>query len=136
VPGGFSLGISLTFNSSRLNQLQDGPDSNQLLLRGGHPVIFQDKSLQCSDCEALFIFSGVDQEYFKSKGYNNDPKRCPACRQARQTGNKSERSYAPKRELYPITCSQCGRDAKVPFEPRSGAPVYCSDCYSKVRVNR
>lgn len=97
---------------------------------------FQDKSLQCSDCGALFNFSAVDQEYFKSRGYNNDPKRCTPCRQARQTGNRSSNSYAPKRELHSITCSQCGKDATVPFEPRNGSPVYCSDCYSKVRVNR
>jgi CxxC-x17-CxxC domain-containing protein len=24
----------------------------------------------------------------------------------------------------------------VPFEPRQGRPVYCSDCYRKVRISR
>jgi CxxC-x17-CxxC domain-containing protein len=23
----------------------------------------------------------------------------------------------------------------VPFEPREGRPVYCSDCYRKIRLN-
>jgi CxxC-x17-CxxC domain-containing protein len=24
----------------------------------------------------------------------------------------------------------------VPFEPREGRPVYCSDCYRKVKLSR
>ena len=48
---------------------------------------FQDKSIQCSDCGATFTFSAEEQEFFQSKGYTNEPKRCPSCRQAR----KSER---------------------------------------------
>ena len=48
---------------------------------------FQDKSIQCSDCGATFTFSVEEQEFFQSKGYVNEPKRCPECRQAR----KSER---------------------------------------------
>jgi NAD-dependent SIR2 family protein deacetylase len=48
---------------------------------------FQSKSLQCSDCGANFTFSAEEQEFFQSRGYTNEPKRCPECRQAR----KSER---------------------------------------------
>ncbi len=48
---------------------------------------FQDKSIQCADCGASFTFSADEQEFFTSKGFTNEPKRCPACRQAR----KSER---------------------------------------------
>ncbi|UCC91132.1 MAG: zinc-ribbon domain containing protein, partial [Dehalococcoidia bacterium] len=38
---------------------------------------FQDKSIQCSDCGATFTFSVEEQEFFVSKGYTNEPKRCP-----------------------------------------------------------
>jgi hypothetical protein len=62
---------------------------------------FQDKSIQCSDCCTTFIFSAEDQEYFQSKGYVNDPKRCPECRQAR----KSERYGNGPRQMYPATCA-------------------------------
>ena len=58
-------------------------------------MVYQDKSLQCADCGASFTFSAEDQEFFKSKGYLNEPKRCPSCRQerkARQYGN-SGNSY-------------------------------------------
>ena len=47
-------------------------------------MAFQDKSIQCSDCGATFTFSAQDQEFFQSKGYTNEPKRCPSCRSARK----------------------------------------------------
>ncbi len=52
---------------------------------------FEDKSLQCSDCGATFVFSADDQEFFQSKGYTNEPKRCPECREGLaklQVGNR------------------------------------------------
>jgi CxxC-x17-CxxC domain-containing protein len=30
-----------------------------------------------------------------------------------------------------VTCSECGKEAEVPFKPREGTPVYCKDCYLK-----
>jgi CxxC-x17-CxxC domain-containing protein len=93
---------------------------------------FQDKSIQCSDCGTTFIFSAEDQEYFQSKGYVNDPKRCPECRQAR----KSERYGNGPRQMYPATCAECGKETEVPFQPRGDKPVYCSDCYQKMRPGR
>ena len=27
----------------------------------------------------------------------------------------------------------CGREARVPFEPKSDRPVYCSECFAKMR---
>jgi CxxC-x17-CxxC domain-containing protein len=112
---------------------------------------FQDKSLQCSDCGATFTFSSQDQEFFQSKGYTNEPKRCPTCRDARKaergtsTGGYSGNSYSggnssggnsssyTTRQMFPATCSDCGKATQVPFEPRNGKPVYCSDCYRKVK---
>ncbi len=95
---------------------------------------FQDKSLKCSDCGATFTFSGQEQEFFQSKGYTNEPKRCPSCRQAK----RSERTgggggYGAPRQMFPAKCAECGKDTEVPFEPRSGKPVYCSDCYRKMK---
>jgi CxxC-x17-CxxC domain-containing protein len=100
---------------------------------------FQDKSIQCSDCGTTFTFSVEDQEFFQSKGYTNEPKRCPACRQARKSerfGNSGNSNYGAPRRMFPVKCAQCGKDTKVPFEPRGDKPVYCSDCYRKVRTSR
>jgi CxxC-x17-CxxC domain-containing protein len=35
--------------------------------------------------------------------------------------------------MHPAVCATCGKDTQVPFEPRNGRPVYCSDCYATVR---
>jgi CxxC-x17-CxxC domain-containing protein len=100
-------------------------------------MVYQDKSLQCSDCSATFTFSAEDQEFFKSKGYNNEPKRCPSCRQARKAERfGSSSSYGTQRQMFQATCAECGKETQVPFEPRGDKPVYCSDCYRKVRMNR
>ncbi len=106
---------------------------------------FQDKTLECSDCGNTFTFSVEEQEQFQSRGYTNEPKRCPECRQARKArqygnsnnsyGNNSH-GYTPRREMFPAVCAECGKATQVPFQPREGRPVYCSDCYNKVRLSR
>ena len=99
---------------------------------------YTDKSIQCSDCGTTFTFSAEEQELFASKGYTNEPKRCLPCRQARKAERYGDSgySYRPRREMFPAVCAQCGKDTEVPFEPREGRPVYCSDCYNKVRLSR
>jgi hypothetical protein len=54
---------------------------------------FQDKSIQCSDCGTTFTFSAEKQEVFQSKGYANEPKRCPSCRQARRADRYGRDTY-------------------------------------------
>ena len=44
----------------------------------------EDKTLVCKDCGKEFIFSVGEQEFFKEKGFDNDPGRCPECRKARK----------------------------------------------------
>jgi len=34
---------------------------------------------------------------------------------------------------YPIKCSDCGKEDKVPFKPKEGRPVYCKECFMKNR---
>jgi len=98
---------------------------------------FQDKSIQCSDCGADFTFTASEQEYFASKGFTNEPKRCLPCRQAKKSERYGSGGYGyNRREMHPATCAQCGKDTEVPFQPREGRPVYCSDCYSKTRMSR
>jgi len=97
-------------------------------------VSFVDKLLHCSDCGLDFTFSVEEQEFFAAKGYTNEPKRCSPCREAR----KAERpgyGYKSRRQMYPAVCAECGIQTQVPFEPRDGRPVYCSDCYNKVRLS-
>jgi CxxC-x17-CxxC domain-containing protein len=101
---------------------------------------FQEKSIQCADCGITFPFTVEEQEFFATKGYTNEPRRCPSCRQARkqQTGNGGSGSYGRSgaRQMYPAVCAQCGKTTEVPFEPTNGKPVYCRDCYNKVSSRR
>ena len=30
-------------------------------------------------------------------------------------------------------CATCGKEARVPFKPREDRPVYCSECFAKMR---
>jgi CxxC-x17-CxxC domain-containing protein len=99
---------------------------------------YQDKTIQCSDCAASFTFSAGEQEFYASRDYTNEPKRCPPCRQARKSernGNGNSNYRAP-RQMFAATCAECGKDTELPFEPRGDSPVYCSDCYRKVRLTR
>ncbi|ADU75194.1 MAG TPA: hypothetical protein DEF39_05440 [Hungateiclostridium thermocellum] len=43
-----------------------------------------DKILTCKDCNAEFVFSEGEQAFYLEKGFQNEPQRCPACRQARK----------------------------------------------------
>jgi hypothetical protein len=64
---------------------------------------FQDKSIQCSDCGTVFTFSAREQAFFASKGFTNEPRRCPQCRKAknqqRHGPSGSWASYASKAML-------------------------------------
>ncbi len=54
---------------------------------------FQDKSIQCSDCGQQFTFTTGEQEFYSSHGLQNEPKRCPSCRQARKAQRSGSGSY-------------------------------------------
>jgi CxxC-x17-CxxC domain-containing protein len=99
-------------------------------------MTFQDKSIQCADCGVTFTFSAEDQEFFQSKGYTNEPKRCPECRRSRKAERNGYSSHSAPRQMFPTTCSECGKSTEVPFQPRGDRPVYCSDCYRKTQPAR
>lgn len=97
---------------------------------------YEDKTLECVECGTSFTFTAAEQEFFDNKGFTNEPKRCPSCRQARKEQRRgSQGGYGgyQRREMYPAVCASCGKDCEVPFEPREGRPVYCSDCYAQAK---
>jgi CxxC-x17-CxxC domain-containing protein len=94
--------------------------------------MYQDEVLKCRDCGEDFVFTAQEQEFFAEKGFTNKPVRCKSCRAAR----KSERNDSGRRqdrEMHDAVCAQCGKQTQVPFIPREDRPVYCSDCFSKMR---
>jgi len=99
-------------------------------------MAFEERTLTCVDCGQTFPFTVEDQTYHADKGFTNDPKRCPACRSARRSDREGGSSYgggyrSEPREMFPVTCAQCGKETKVPFQPTSDRPVYCRDCYDR-----
>ncbi len=95
-------------------------------------MALSDKTLACAECGAAFTFTTGEQEFFAERGYTNEPKRCPACRDARKGQVRGFRQGSV-REMHPAVCAECGVETTVPFRPRGDRPVYCSDCFSKMR---
>ena len=118
--------------------------------------MYSDKVMTCADCSQDFVFTAREQEFYATRGFT-EPRRCPSCRASRKaargdTGGSSGGygdsgggygggsssggggySRGP-REMFTATCSNCGKEAQVPFRPTSGKPVYCSDCFALRRA--
>jgi len=94
-------------------------------------VSFVDRTLTCADCGGTFLFSAGEQEFFATKGFQNEPKRCPDCRRIRRS-RMNTLSSGP-RQMYPVICAQCGVETEVPFQPTGVKPVYCLACFDKLR---
>ena len=92
--------------------------------------MYQDKKLICKECGAEFIFTAGEQEFYAEKGFVNEPQRCKNCRDARKRAGK------PQRQMYDAVCASCGKTCKVPFQPKEDRPVYCSECFAKMREER
>ena len=90
--------------------------------------MYQDITLTCKDCGNEFVFTAGEQEFYAEKGFQNQPQRCKACRDARKNAGKAPR------ELFDAVCAECGKACKVPFQPREDRPVYCSECYEAKKV--
>jgi CxxC-x17-CxxC domain-containing protein len=109
---------------------------------------YADKTLTCRDCGQAFVFTSGEQEFHAMKGFNNEPGRCQDCRAVRKaqrgesSGGYSSGGYDSgygsggsgygrrEREMFSATCSTCGQEARVPFQPRGDKPVYCSNCFT------
>lgn len=48
-----------------------------------------DKTLTCKDCNMEFVFSEGEQAFYKEKGFENEPQRCPECRKAKKAQRRT-----------------------------------------------
>ena len=100
-----------------------------------------DKTLSCVDCRQDFTFTATEQQFYADRQFS-EPRRCASCRASRKAargdsggsgggggGGYQSRSSSGPREMFSATCSTCGREAQVPFQPTGSKPVYCSDCF-------
>lgn len=88
--------------------------------------MYTDKTIICRDCGEEFIFTAGEQEFYAEHGLDKEPVRCRNCRNVR----KHSGHQRPKRVLYEIVCSKCGKVESIPFEPRHDRAVFCNECYS------
>ncbi|MCL6589631.1 MAG: zinc-ribbon domain containing protein [Firmicutes bacterium] len=100
--------------------------------------MYRDKTLICKDCGSDFAFTASEQAFFASKGFTNDPGRCPECRAAKKhqnggRGGPGNSGGGHNRQMYSAVCGACGASATVPFQPNGEKPVYCRDCFKARR---
>jgi hypothetical protein len=99
-----------------------GPDARTAPEKsaGGVHVAYADKTLTCVECKKEFLFSARDQEFHASKGFTNEPKRCPACRQVR----RAARGEATNGNAAPVYTGPRARGGARPVRgpARNGRP--------------
>jgi len=105
-------------------------------------------TLTCSECGQEFTVTAgaAGAQLSSSRGGPSKPTRCAFCRAASMIAGDARvlressaeprgqsghliRSASSLREMYPAVCHQCGKQTKVPFEPRAYRRVYCPACY-------
>ena len=50
---------------------------------------YKDKTITCVDCNCEFVFTARDQEFYQEHGFNNEPKRCKACRDKKKAEKRN-----------------------------------------------
>ncbi len=93
--------------------------------------MYEDKTLTCRDCGAQFVFTAGEQEFYAERGFQNEPSRCKACRDARKAARNN--ASGEPREMFETVCAECGAPTRVPFIPKSDRPIYCSACFAARR---
>jgi CxxC-x17-CxxC domain-containing protein len=94
----------------------------------------EDKSITCVDCGEEFLFTAGEQKFYRERGLTNEPTRCKNCREKRKAGKPGMDGGGGHgrgdRAMFAATCSNCGRETEVPFQPTPGRAVLCRDCFN------
>jgi len=100
--------------------------------RQGRPVL-------CSDCfrktkPSSDRYSRDDRRPSGDR-YSRDDRRPSGDRYSRD--DRYTRGRDSESQMYDAVCAECGNSCQIPFQPRQGRPVLCSDCFrnSKPRDN-
>ncbi|MEW6737838.1 MAG: zinc-ribbon domain containing protein [Acidobacteriota bacterium] len=104
-------------------------------------IEYRDKVIKCVECNQEFTFTAGEQLFFADKGLRNEPKRCKTCKakkNERFSAMLGERPVVPQRSRaeVAVTCAQCGVNTTVPFLPTQNRPVYCRECFVKMRATQ
>ena len=91
--------------------------------------MYEDKTLVCKDCGKEFVFTAGEQAFYAERGFQNEPKACKECRNARKNAARGPREY------FTAVCARCGGEARVPFQPSADRKVLCSECFAQKQAN-
>jgi len=91
---------------------------------------FVDETIVCKECGNEFVFTAGEQAFYAQKGFQNKPKACKECRDAKKNAGRTPREY------FTAVCADCGCEAKITFRPSDDRPVYCSECYAKRKTQQ
>ncbi len=69
-----------------------------------------------------FLFKKIEEKISDERNKNQEKKQ--------NTASKSGI------ELFPTKCDNCGKEVTVPFKPDGIRPVYCNDCFTKVKKDK
>ena len=120
-------GAPATKKQTLRNNLSKWVQSRGINNRREVNTMYEDKTLVCKECGKEFTFTAGEQEFYAERGFQNEPQRCKACRDARKNNARGPR------EFFTATCARCGGEAKVPFQPKTDRPVFCSECFAQMR---
>ena len=61
--------------------------------------MYEDKTLVCKECGKEFVFTAGEQEFYAERGFQNEPQRCKACRDARKNAEERQNSFTDMMKL-------------------------------------
>lgn len=113
---------------------RDNRDSNKRDFRrrgpGGRGMDRQMHKTTCSECgnecEVPFKPTG-DKPVFCNNCFGKRGSTEPR----RGNDRNSRRGSDFAKRMYRVVCDSCGNQCEVPFQPTSGKPVYCQQCFKK-----
>ena len=92
--------------------------------------MYEDKTLVCKECGKEFVFTAGEQEFYAERGFQNEPQRCKACRDARKNSARGPREY------FTATCAACGGALTLRrTDPRLADPVLNALTESGCRIS-
>ena len=86
--------------------------------------MYEDKTLVCKECGQEFVFTAGEQEFYAERGFQNEPQRCKACRDARKNAARGPRSISPLSAPPAAAKPACpsSRSLTVPCTAASASP--------------